>query len=166
MPDHPKADDATLSRRRALKAAVGTGVAAAAWNAPRIDGLSITPDYAAAQTGAPPPVTNFVIIVDANCNATLPDTDLPNGTTIQFPGTSNLGAGFDWALVDTATLGPPPAGCQVTAMNCDAPVTEDPPLPPYVGANNFTAGTSGSGTFCGTCTGAGAKGSLLIDVTC
>jgi hypothetical protein len=40
------------SRRNALKkAAVGAGVAGAVWVAPKIDGLSIVPDYASAGTG-------------------------------------------------------------------------------------------------------------------
>ena len=43
--------DSGSSRRNALrKAAVASGVAAAAWVAPRVDGLSVRPDYAAAGT--------------------------------------------------------------------------------------------------------------------
>ena len=41
----------SISRRRAMQGVVGTGVAAAVWNAPKIDGLSVTPNYAAAASG-------------------------------------------------------------------------------------------------------------------
>lgn len=46
-------DEAAISRREALKkAAIGAGVVGAVWSAPRIEGLSIVPDYAAAGTFA------------------------------------------------------------------------------------------------------------------
>ena len=39
-----------LGRRQALKAAVGASAAGLVWSAPRIDGLSIRPSYAAASS--------------------------------------------------------------------------------------------------------------------
>jgi hypothetical protein len=39
-----------VDRRTAMKAALGGAVAAAVWTAPRIEGLSVAPDYAAAAT--------------------------------------------------------------------------------------------------------------------
>jgi len=46
-------DEATgLDRRNLLrKSVIGAGVAGLVWSAPRIDGLSVRPDYAAAATG-------------------------------------------------------------------------------------------------------------------
>lgn len=47
----PADDAATIDRRAALKkAAIGAGVAVGAWTAPRIEGLSLVPDYAEAAT--------------------------------------------------------------------------------------------------------------------
>lgn len=50
----PEATDGTpearLNRRRMMQAALAGGAAAAVWSAPRIEGLSIAPDYASAAT--------------------------------------------------------------------------------------------------------------------
>jgi len=47
--EEPAAGDrGGLDRRSAMKVALGGAVAAAAWSAPRIEGLSLAPDYAAA----------------------------------------------------------------------------------------------------------------------
>ncbi|MCB0976731.1 MAG: hypothetical protein KDB02_04665 [Acidimicrobiales bacterium] len=56
MAETPTADDSNertndeqaVSRRAAIKAAFGGAAAAAVWTAPRIEGLSVAPDYAAA----------------------------------------------------------------------------------------------------------------------
>lgn len=45
--ENPPSEDA-LARRAALKAALGGTVGAAVWMAPRVEGLSLAPDYAAA----------------------------------------------------------------------------------------------------------------------
>jgi hypothetical protein len=58
-----------ISRRRAMKAAVGSGVAAATFVAPRVEGLSIAPDYAAAASGT-----------NATNNATINATRSNSGT--------------------------------------------------------------------------------------
>jgi hypothetical protein len=63
-PSEPELDPKVVSRRDALKkAAIGAGIAGAVWSAPRIEGLSLVPDYAAAGT-------------------------IPGGSTIQIKATS------------------------------------------------------------------------------
>lgn len=52
-PSASDVDEARISRRSALrKAAAGAAVAGAVWAAPRVEGLSIVPDYAAAASGS------------------------------------------------------------------------------------------------------------------
>jgi hypothetical protein len=61
-------DPKVVSRRDALKkAAIGAGIAGAVWSAPRIEGLSLVPDYAAAGT-IPPGSTITIKVTAATCS--------------------------------------------------------------------------------------------------
>lgn len=61
--ESPEADDPRIARRDALKkAAVGTAVAGAVWVAPRVDGLSLVPDYASAGTAS---TGNIKFVIEA-----------------------------------------------------------------------------------------------------
>jgi len=73
-----------LDRRSVLKkAAVGAAVAGTVWNAPRIDGLSIRPDYAAAASTAPCSAADLPIVVVALAAGEL--TPAPGGGTAAPP---------------------------------------------------------------------------------
>ena len=57
QPIEPSPDEKVrIDRRTAMKAALGGAVVAAAWSAPKIEGLSLSPDYASAASVRP--VTN------------------------------------------------------------------------------------------------------------
>ena len=57
-------DDRRLSRRRAIqKAAAAAAASGAVWMAPKVEGLSVVPDYAAALTGSVGPT---LLIVDSS----------------------------------------------------------------------------------------------------
>ena len=47
----------TSSRRSVMKGAAGAAAAAAVWSAPRLEGLSVVPDYAAAGTASTPVIS-------------------------------------------------------------------------------------------------------------
>lgn len=56
-PEKLDVDDHRASRREAIKkAAAAAAVSGVVWTAPRVEGLSIAPDYASAMTGGAPPV--------------------------------------------------------------------------------------------------------------
>jgi hypothetical protein len=131
----PAVDPRALSRRAALrKAAVGLGVAGAVWQAPRIEGLSLVPDYASAGT-----VTGtFMVTVmqidcgnnifgDSNCwgacmgtmacQTAVRNFDI-GGEPIRITGTGSADRGGDGTLtVDFSTMDPPFNMCMVTAVS-------------------------------------------------
>lgn len=91
-----------IDRRTAMKAALGGAVAAAAWSAPKIEGLSLSPDYASAasQTTVPATVVNahraenaggstYVCVGHHNGGMYGSCSDWsPSATTIAIPNTS------------------------------------------------------------------------------
>ena len=152
--------DAAISRRRALRAAVGTGVAAAVWTAPRVDGLTIRPNYASAQSVPATSVTGFIIILEEGCNNANPNLQkfpLP-GLTFTLMGKLNENL-FDWTLTGTVAG---TTNCRVTAMTCSYE-SGDPDETPL----GFMEGTAGSGLECfACCSNNSCLVSLRIDVEC
>lgn len=68
--EQPSEDEVRISRRLAMKAALGGGVAAAAFLAPSVEGFSIVPDYAAAASCTSPTPANLTRAAD-DCNGVL-----------------------------------------------------------------------------------------------
>lgn len=129
-------DDARVNRRDALrKAAIALGTAGVVWTAPRIEGLSMVPDYASAGTL----MATFMVTVNqidcsnnvtrnANCwGACQPDGN--NCTTgvrafdiggerINITGTGSADTNGDGTLtVSFASMDPPFNMCQVNALS-------------------------------------------------
>lgn len=96
-------DRARLDRRTAMRAALGGAAAGAAFMAPRIDGLSVAPDYAAAATAC---------------------TIGAAGTSVNIPGPAekyNLGVGCAntrcWGLCFAGGINSNQSGCYM-GFNC------------------------------------------------
>lgn len=127
-------DAASTHDRRAMlkKAAVGFGAAGAAWAAPRIEGLSLKPDYAAAATvrgtftfkrsptGCPNP---FLSAADdcwgaCKCNpATTNHTIGGEPISITWAGKADIG-GSGTATVNFSNMDPPHnANCRITGAS-------------------------------------------------
>ena len=97
------------------KAAVGGGVAAAAWAAPRVEGMRLVPDYAAASTVA---ICDFEHAPSPNpCSSNESGTTLTTdcGCTIEIEGKisndNSANAKMRWTLVGGV-------GSSVTLVEC------------------------------------------------
>lgn len=124
--DCPETDNEHSRRDLLRKAAVGFGVAAGVWVAPKIEGLSLTPDYAAAgtvrgtfnikRTQTPCPGGNNCWGA-CNCNsATVPATIGGEPISITWAGKADVG-GSGTANVDFSSMDPPfNSNCKVTAV--------------------------------------------------
>lgn len=135
---HPAGDaeaPATANRREALKkAAVASAVAGTLWAAPRVEGFSLLPDYAAAGTATPtgirlqfnspgPNVGGDVFSGAPYTTGTPPITVTGSGST---NAVATLNAPLGNAGNVTANLGPVPADADKTAtitvtFNVDPP---------------------------------------------
>lgn len=118
------ADDARVARRDALKkAAAGAAAAGAVWVGPKVDGLSLVPDYAAAGTAAAGTSKTFTI--DAGLSDGPGSVNNDNGGS----GTGCDGGappiyGNDWAAVSPAsnpgvTVTSPQPNARNNAINMD-----------------------------------------------
>lgn len=119
-----------ISRRDALrKAAIGFGVAGAAWVAPKIEGLSMEPDYAAAGTAvgqftitrSQTPCPGFNNCWGAcNCNpATTNHTIGGEPISVTWAGKADI-SGNGSATVDFSNMDPPfNSNCRVTGAEGD-----------------------------------------------
>jgi len=159
--DPENSDDRAVTRRRALRAAIGTGIAAAAWNAPRIEGLSITPTYAAAATAAPPGTVDGVKVVEViaaggracnNANSETFPAGLPGVSFTIVDKLCQSGFEFSWSIS--------PGNCMVTGMYCTeaAALLGTPVTPGFVAGSGQTLLT--------TCFPQSTLGGLWIDVVC
>ena len=158
MDEQNEDEAASMSRRRVLRATLGTGAVAAAWSAPQVKSLAITPRYAAAMTVPTGTVMGANVIpvgVRACNNANSEDYPVPGLPGAVFTIVNKLcqnNFNFDWSIT---------AGCTVTGMYCD----------PTAAANGFpfTQGfVAGSGqTGVSNLTGyPQTTGGLWIDVVC
>ncbi len=149
-----------VSRRRAIQAAVGAGVSAAVWNAPRIEGFSLAPDYAAAATAAPPGTVTVYQVVPViadggracnNANSETFPAGLPGVTFTIVNKLCQNNFTFDWSISAS--------NCTVTGMYCtEAEGNDGGPLTP-----GFVPGTGQVGL--NTCYPQ-TLGGLWIDLEC
>lgn len=105
-PAGPRATPAAdgLTRRRALQAAVGAGAAAAVWGAPRIERLTIAPDYAAAATNLclDPGLVRLLGWTDKT-SLGLPNDEYRADFIIRVPRTATIGTiTYRWYTATTA----------------------------------------------------------------
>lgn len=116
----------TLDRRKLLKrGAFAAGVAGAAWAAPRVEGLSLRPDYAAAATNNPNQPGTFVF------NLALPPiSGVLSGTTNQnlpvFGGPANVTWGWNFNGPVSAN-GNLPANCSFNGWTVTGRQSQDDP---------------------------------------
>lgn len=144
------AEDAGISRRRALQAGVGAGVGLVAWSGPTITSLGGTPAYAAVCTN----FTFSLAVTDMSTNQSSGcDTfsynnsppiqvkasgygwDLPGGGNFQCADTPGTAYHFTFPTGDT---------CQVTIMVHRNHYSESTVI---IGAKTVSQGTGGSLTF-------------------
>ena len=107
------------STRRDLikKAAVGSGVVAAVWVAPRVDGLSLRPDYAAAGTAS----GTFTFVrngVQGNQAYSVPTPSGNETINASFPSNTEGPVTVNFSSMD------PPfnSNCRIVGMNGSAPI--------------------------------------------
>lgn len=118
-----------IARREALKkAATGAAVAGAVWAGPRVEGLSLAPDYAAAGTASGISKT-FVIDTGGSDGPGSVDSDNGGAGTGCFGG--GLIYGNDWAAVSPATnpgitVTSPQPNARNAAINMDYVVPSPP----------------------------------------
>lgn len=119
-----------IARRDALKkAATGAAVAGAVWAGPRVEGLSLAPDYAAAGTASAITKT-FIIDAGQSDGPTSVNND-NGGAGTGCDGGGGVIYGNDWAAVSPAsnpgiTVTSPQPNARNTAINMDYVVPSPP----------------------------------------
>lgn len=173
----------TIDRRNAMKIALGGAAAATVWSAPRVEGLSLAPDYAAAAScNAVSTAPQFVknsnncgYYGDTECwgnNCCEPAgwSRTVNAGTKNFAFNGNIGGGVntDDGFVNIATnsIDPPFQSCRVVVSgNCNNGGT-------FRGGGTYNFNNNGSQQSFIDCQGGGnflsaeADGTVRIDVTC
>jgi hypothetical protein len=165
----PSPGKSRMDRRALLKrAAVGGGVAAAVWAAPRVEGMKLVPDYAAAGTnGAPVTTTVTINSNDRGADPGLYQTwaDGVSGSTRQSetmafggggsvtismggivtPAPSTDDPGGNWS-VDSLTIPPGCTSCEVAlaALACPAGAATSDVVSPWVGLGVQNANCDGA----------------------
>lgn len=111
-----------IARREALKKAIaGTTVAGAVWVAPKVEGLSVIPDYAAAGTGTAGPIRFRIQAAKADTNNYYANSDRNNN----WRGLTGCTGADDWAVavsssnpgITLSPIGPGPSGPAAGAFN-------------------------------------------------
>lgn len=119
-----------MARRDALKkAATGAAVAGAVWAGPRVEGLSLAPDYAAAGTASG--ISKTFIIDTGNSDGPLSVNSDNGGAGTGCDGGTPPVYGNDWAAVSPAsnpgiTVTSPQPNARNTAINMDYVVPSPP----------------------------------------
>ncbi len=102
MSERPEAESAErIQRREALKkAAAGAAISGAVWAGPKVEGLSLVPDYASAGTAAAG--TSYTFVIDSGLSDGPASFDIDNGGS--GTGCNPIGGiyGNDWAAVSPA----------------------------------------------------------------
>ncbi|MCO5311826.1 MAG: hypothetical protein M9952_02690 [Microthrixaceae bacterium] len=119
-------DDLRVARRDALKkAAAGAAVGGVVWAAPRVEGLSLVPNYASAGTATAGPIT-FVIESTSRSDGGgyYADSDVSNWGTLN--GCDNGDADYHTAINGrsnpSVSISPLPASTQFSAITMSAPL--------------------------------------------
>ncbi len=125
-------DETGVDRRAALKKGLAAaGAAGVVWAAPKVDGLSLRPAYAQAQTRGPgndlpPGGQNFVGNFSMGSRFSSYTGNLALGTR----GTASFQVQQAWSfsggpVTETVTLISAPAGCAMQIVNFNTPVSAD-----------------------------------------
>jgi hypothetical protein len=157
----PAVDDARrISRRRAIQGAAAGAAAVAVWSAPRIEGLSLAQDTAAAASCT---AGNYSSTLAANGSGNCWD-DLNNNTctTVALPAFTSNSAHFSVSGNAAGDFGPAATGSTTITVN-----GIDPPFEPCTvtvsggcsGGKNFTSNANGGNTL-------NASGSLNFNANC
>ncbi len=179
------ADDESprITRRRAIQAAVAGAGAVAVWSAPRIEGLSLAQDTAAAASCVSGTWTANQPIQNAGSDACWSATNTPcQQVNLTFAGTGSTDFAVTGALngsyaapnqgngllnVTVNGIEPPFQSCTVTV---NGTCSQGTPTQTRVGGTNNTLTTSGTLTYNANCVNVtnipSSKASLTVAVTC
>ena len=194
--EQESSDDVTASRmdrRTAMKAALGGAAAAAAFSAPRIEGFSLAPDYAAASSGT---TTTTTTTTTAPCTSGAPvahtkSTEYNAGKVAtcwghQLGGTvyssgppcgpaafgplnvapgMSLSGSIDGRLNEGGTVTYNVSGLSAT-HSCTVTVNGECNVGDFTGAKSQTFNASGAGSTNIKCNGWAVNGSVTVGMTC